>query len=325
MELIRRPRRLRVSRAIRDLIHETDVHVNDLIYPIFVVEGENVKTEIPSMPGIYHYSLDQLKLHLQEIHALGVNAVIFFGVPDHKDDCGSGAYDENGIVQRALRLTKSLYPGMVCIADICLCEYTSHGHCGLVSPEGEVLNDETLALLSKAALSCAKAGADIVAPSDMMDGRIGHMRETLDENGCENTLIMAYSVKYASAYYGPFRDAADSAPAFGDRKTYQMDWRNKKDAIVETELDVEEGADIIMVKPALAYLDIVKTISEAFPLPLCTYSVSGEYSMIKAAALNGWIDERAVVMESMTAMKRAGAKMIITYYAPDIARWLKEM
>ena len=323
MELTRRPRRLRVNKAVRDLVHETDVHVNDLIYPIFVVEGENVKTEIPSMPGIFHYSLDQLEIHLKEVYETGVRAIIFFGVPDHKDEVGSGAYDDHGIVQKALRLTKSLYPDMLCIADICLCEYTSHGHCGLIKGD-KILNDPTLELLAKAALSCAKAGADIVAPSDMMDGRIGRMIEVLDENGMQDTLIMSYSVKYASAYYGPFRDAADSAPAFGDRRSYQMDWRNKKDALVETELDVMEGADILMVKPALAYLDMVKTIADEFPLPLCTYSVSGEYSMMKAAALQGWINEKAVVMESMTAMKRAGAKMIITYYALDVARWLKE-
>ena len=323
MELTRRPRRLRVNQSIRNLVHETDVHVNDLIYPIFVVEGKNIKSEISAMPGIYHYSLDQLEIHLKEVYETGVRAIIYFGVPDHKDEVGSGAYDEKGIVQRALRLTKTLYPDMVCIADICLCEYTSHGHCGLIEGE-KILNDPTLDLLSKAALSCAKAGADIVAPSDMMDGRIGHMRRVLDENGMQDTLIMAYSVKYASAFYGPFREAADSAPAFGDRRSYQMDWRNKKDAIVETELDVMEGADILMVKPALAYLDIVKTIADEFPLPLCTYSVSGEYSMMKAAAMQGWINEKAVVMESMTAMKRAGAKMIITYYALDVAGWLKE-
>ena len=323
MEIIRRPRRLRGTQAIRDLVHETDLHVSDLIYPVFVVEGENIKEEIPSMPGIYHYSLDTFKDHLKEIADSGVRSIIFFGVPDHKDDVGSGAYDMEGIVQKALRLTKSLYPDLICIADICLCEYTSHGHCGVVD-HGKILNDPTLTLLSKAAVSCAKSGADIVAPSDMMDGRIGHMRRALDEAGCEDTLIMAYSIKYASAFYGPFRQAADSAPAFGDRKTYQRDWRNKKEALVEAMLDVEEGADILMVKPALAYLDIVKTISDHFNLPLCTYSVSGEYSLMKAAALNGWVDEKSIVMESMTAMKRAGAKMIITYYALDIARWLKE-
>lgn len=323
MDMIRRPRRLRSSQAIRDMIHEYDVELSDLIYPVFVVEGTAVKEEIPSMPGIYHYSLDTFKIHLKEIWDSGVRAVLFFGVPDHKDAVGSEAYNPEGIVQRAIRMTKESYPEIICIADICLCEYTDHGHCGLIH-EGKVLNDETLELLSKAAVSCAAAGADIVAPSDMMDGRIGHMRRMLDANGFADVLIMAYSIKYASAFYGPFREAAHSAPSFGDRKSYQMDWRNKKDAIVEAELDMEEGADILMVKPGLAYLDILKTIADEFPLPVCTYSVSGEYSMMKAAALNGWIDEKRVVMESMTAMKRAGAKMIITYYALDIARWLKE-
>lgn len=323
MEMTRRPRRLRSSAAIREMIHETDVHISDLIYPVFVVEGEQVKEEIPSMPGIYHYSLDTFAEHLDEIKASGVGAILFFGVPDHKDAKGSGAYDPEGIVQRAIRQTKAAYPEMICIADICLCEYTDHGHCGVIC-EGRILNDETLELLSAAALSCARAGADIVAPSDMMDGRIGHMRLTLDEAGFEDVLIMAYSIKYASAFYGPFREAAHSAPAFGDRKTYQMDWRNKKDALIEAQLDMEEGADILMIKPGLAYLDITKMIADEFPLPICTYSVSGEYSMMKAAAMNGWIDEQRVVMESMTAMKRAGAKMIITYYALDIARWLKE-
>lgn len=323
MDMIRRPRRLRSSQAIRDMIHEYDVELSDLIYPVFVVEGTAVKEEIPSMPGIYHYSLDTFKIHLKEIWDSGIRAVLFFGVPEHKDAVGSEAYNPEGIVQRAIRMTKESYPEIICIADICLCEYTDHGHCGLIR-EGKVLNDETLELLSKAAVSCAAAGADIVAPSDMMDGRIGHMRRMLDANGFADVLIMAYSIKYASAFYGPFREAAHSAPSFGDRKSYQMDWRNKKDAIVEAELDVEEGADILMVKPGLAYLDILKTIADEFPLPVCTYSVSGEYSMMKAAALNGWIDEKRVVMESMTAMKRAGAKMIITYYALDIARWLKE-
>lgn len=323
MDMIRRPRRLRSSQAIRDMIHEYDVELSDLIYPVFVVEGTDVKEEIPSMPGIYHYSLDTFKIHLKEIWDSGVRAILFFGVPEHKDAVGSEAYNPDGIVQRAIRMTKENYPEIICIADICLCEYTSHGHCGLIH-EGKVLNDETLELLSKAAVSCAAAGADIVAPSDMMDGRIGHMRHMLDANGFADVLIMAYSIKYASAFYGPFREAAHSAPSFGDRKSYQMDWHNKKDAIIEAELDMEEGADILMVKPGLAYLDILKTIADEFPLPVCTYSVSGEYSMMKAAALNGWIDEKRVVMESMTAMKRAGAKMIITYYALDIARWLKE-
>ena len=323
MDMIRRPRRLRSSQAIRNMVHEYEVELSDLIYPVFVVEGTSVKEEILSMPGIYHYSLDTFRIHLEEIWNSGVRAIIFFGVPEHKDAMGSEAYNPEGIVQRALRLTKEAYPDMICMADICLCEYTDHGHCGLIR-DGKVLNDETLEMLSKAALSCAAAGADMVAPSDMMDGRIGHMRRALDDKGFGDVLIMAYSIKYASAYYGPFREAAHSAPSFGDRKTYQMDWRNKKEALVEAELDVEEGADILMVKPGLAYLDILKTISDEFPLPVCTYSVSGEYSMMKAAALNGWIDEKRVVMETMTAMKRAGAKMIITYYALDIARWLKE-
>ncbi len=321
--MTRRPRRLRQSAQIRNLVHEVDVHTDDLIYPVFVTEGEHVQSPIASMPGIYHYSLDQWAVHLKEVYESGVRAVIFFGIPDHKDACGSGAYDPDGIVQRALRMTKALYPDMICMADICLCEYTDHGHCGVIHGH-EILNDETLELLSKAALTCAQAGADVVAPSDMMDGRIGHMRRTLDAAGYQNTLIMAYSVKYASSFYGPFREAADSAPSFGDRKTYQMDYRNCREALIESELDMMEGADILMVKPALAYLDIVRMVHDNFDLPLCTYSVSGEYAMMKAAAANGWIDEKRVVMESMTAMKRAGAKMIITYYAPDIARWLRE-
>ena len=323
MELTRRPRRLRKNAAIRDLVHETDVRVTDLIAPVFVVEGAQKKEAVSSMPGIFQYSIDTLQIHLKEVWDSGVRSVIFFGVPDHKDACGSGAWDPDGVVQRALRMAKSSYPDLVCIADICLCEYTDHGHCGIVR-DGEILNDETLEYLSRAAVSCVAAGADIVAPSDMMDGRIGHMRRALDQAGYQDTLIMAYSVKYASSFYGPFREAADSAPAFGDRKTYQMDWRNKTEAVVETALDIEEGADIVMVKPALSYLDMVKTIRDRFDLPVCTYSVSGEYAMIKAAAQNGWIDEKSVVLESLTAMKRAGAGMIITYYALPAARWIQE-
>ena len=323
MNLTRRPRRLRRTAQIRNLVHEVDVRCDDLIYPVFVTEGENVQSPIESMPGIYHYSLDRLAIHLKEVWEKGVRAVIFFGVPDHKDACGSGAYDPDGIVQRALRMTKKLYPEMICIADICLCEYTDHGHCGVIK-DGEVLNDETLELLSKAAVSCAAAGADIVAPSDMMDGRIGHMRHTLDAAGYAHTLIMAYSVKYASAFYGPFREAADSAPAFGDRKSYQMDFRNRREALLETELDMEEGADIIMVKPALAYLDIVRTVSEAFDLPLCTYSVSGEYAMVKAAAKMGWIDEEKIVCEMAASAYRAGVNIYLTYYAKELARFIDE-
>ncbi len=323
--MTRRPRRLRRNALIRDLVHETDINLNDLVFPIFVIDGENIKEEIPSMPGIYRYSLDRLPEHLKEIEESGVKAVIFFGIPEHKDECGSEAYSDDGIVQKALRLARKQCPDMLLIADICLCEYTSHGHCGILSKDGAVMNDPTLTYLAKTALAAAKAGADIVAPSDMMDGRVGAIREMLDENGFEDTIIMAYSVKYASSYYGPFRDAADSAPAFGDRRSYQMDWRNKNEALLECDLDTEEGADILMVKPALSYLDIIKTVSENTVLPLCAYSVSGEYSMMKAAALNGWIDEKKLVMETMTAIKRAGAKIIITYYALDIARWLKEM
>ncbi len=323
VNIARRPRRLRNSRIIRDMVHEYDVHLSDLIYPVFVVEGEGIHQEILSMPGIFHYSLDTFKEHLKEIWDSGIRSILFFGVPNHKDAVGSEAYNKDGIVQRAIRMTKKNYPEMVCIADICLCEYTDHGHCGIVRDQ-KIVNDETLELLAKAALSCAMAGADIVAPSDMMDGRIGYMRQKLDRYGYEDVLIMSYSIKYASGYYGPFREAAHSAPAFGDRQTYQMDWRNRKDALVEAQLDMEEGADILIVKPGMAYMDILKMISDRFPVPVCVYSVSGEYSMIKAAALNGWIDEKRIVMETMTAFKRAGANMIITYYALEIAGWLKD-
>ena len=321
--MIKRPRRLRQNKQIRDMVHEVSVDKTDLIYPMFVIDDET--EAVPSMPDIYRYSLADLPSALSEVVKSGVNAVLFFGIPKEsdKDEVGSQAYNNNGIAQRAIRITKELYPDLIVIADICLCEYTSHGHCGVIEHDC-IVNDKTLPLLSKAALSCAMAGADIVAPSDMMDGRIGAIRETLDENGYEDTLIMAYSVKYSSSFYGPFRDAAGSAPAFGDRKSYQMDFRNKKEAITETQLDIDEGADIIMVKPGLPYLDIAKTVSDTFNAPLAIYHVSGEYSMIKAAAQNGWIDEKSVVMESLTAMKRAGAKMLITYYAVKAAKWLGE-
>lgn len=320
--MIKRPRRNRISKQIRDLTSEVTLNKRDFIYPMFVTEGKT--EEIPSMPNIFRYSLDDLKNALDEVWSLGIRAVLFFGIPSHKDEVGSEAYNDNGIVQKAIRFAKAQYPDLVVIADICLCEYTSHGHCGIVE-NGYVQNDKTLSLLSKAAVSCAKAGADIVAPSDMMDGHTLSIRSALDENGFCNTLIMSYSVKYSSAFYGPFRDAADSAPAFGDRKTYQMDYRNIKEAILETELDIEEGADIVMVKPAMPYLDIVKQVSGKFNNPLCVYQVSGEYSMLKAAAQNGWIDEKAAVIESLTAMKRAGANMIITYYAREAVKWLEEM
>lgn len=321
--MLDRPRRLRSSKAVRDMVHEFSVEKSDLVYPIFVAEGENIKEEIPSMPEVFHYSLDRLPEILDKVQSAGVKAVLYFGIPARKDDCGSEAYNRNGIVQKALRLTKEKYPDMIAIADVCLCEYTSHGHCGLIDGT-KILNDESVKLIAKTALSYAEAGADIVAPSDMMDGRVLAIREALDSNGYEDTLIMAYSAKYSSAFYGPFRDAADSAPKFGDRKTYQMDYRNSKEALKEVLTDIEEGADIVMVKPALAYLDIVKTVSENILVPLATYNVSGEYSMIKAGAEKGWIDEKAVVMESVTAMKRAGAKIIITYHAIDIANWLDE-
>lgn len=302
-------------------MREVTVDKKDLVYPMFITEGKT--EEIESMPDIYRYSLDDLPGALDEVAEAGINAVLFFGIPSQKDELGSGAYDDNGIVERAIRLTKKLYPDMVVIADICLCEYTSHGHCGVIE-NGYVQNDKTLELLAKTALECAKSGADIVAPSDMMDGRVLAIRNALDENRFENVLIMAYSVKYSSAFYGPFRDAAASAPAFGDRKTYQMDFHNKKEALLETELDIEEGADIVMVKPAMPYLDIAKAVSGAFNAPLALYQVSGEYSMLKAAAQNGWIDEREAVIESLTAIKRAGAQMIITYYAVKAAKWLEE-
>lgn len=321
--MLDRPRRLRSSKAVRDMVHEFSVEKSDLVYPIFVAEGENIKEEIPSMPEVFHYSLDRLPEILDKVQSAGVKAVLYFGIPARKDDCGSEAYNRNGIVQKALRLTKEKYPDIIAIADVCLCEYTSHGHCGLTDGT-KILNDESVKLIAKTALSYAEAGADIVAPSDMMDGRVIAIREALDSNGYEDTLIMAYSAKYSSAFYGPFRDAADSAPKFGDRKTYQMDYRNSKEALKEVLTDIEEGVDIVMVKPALAYLDIVKTVSENILVPLATYNVSGEYSMIKAGAEKGWIDEKAVVMESVTAMKRAGAKIIITYHAIDIANWLDE-
>lgn len=320
--MIKRPRRLRATKQIRDLVRDVSVSKSDLIYPMFIIDGET--EDIPSMPGIKRYSLEDLPSALADITAAGVKAVLFFGIPKHKDETGSEAYSDNGIVQRGIQLAKKLYPELIIIADICLCEYTSHGHCGIVE-HGKIINDKTLPLLANAALSCARAGADIIAPSDMMDGRVAYIRKTLDENSFEDIPIMAYSVKYSSAFYGPFRDAADSAPAFGDRKSYQMDFGRKKEAVTETQLDIDEGADIIMVKPGIPYLDIVKTISDKFSAPLAVYHVSGEYSMIKAAAQNGWIDEKSVVIESLTAMKRAGADMLITYYALEAAKWLEEM
>lgn len=316
-------RRLRQSQALRDMVCETQLYPKDFIYPLFVVEGENITEAVESMPNVYRYSIDTLDPILKKIDKSGISGILLFGVPKHKDAVGSDAYNKEGIVQRAIRYIKSKYPEMIVIADICLCEYTDHGHCGLIH-DHEILNDETLPLLAKMALTCVQAGADMVAPSDMMDGDVAAIRNILDENGFINTPIMGYSAKYSSAYYSPFRDAAGSAPGFGDRKSYQMDCRNVKEGLREVENDILQGADIVMVKPALAYLDVVKAVSEKFDYPLAVYNVSGEYSMVKAAALNGWIDEKKIVTENLTAMKRAGAKIIITYHALDMAERLKE-
>lgn len=319
---MKRFRRLRTSEAMRGFVRENRVLVEDLIYPMFVVEGENLKNPVPSMPNIYQYSLDRMGEELKRVEEAGIPAILLFGIPAHKDEKGSGAYDPEGITQRAIRMIKEKYPNLLIIADVCLCEYTSHGHCGLVHGE-EILNDETLPLLAKMALTMAQAGADIVAPSDMMDGRVGAIRELLDANGFWNVPILSYSAKYASGYYGPFRDAAGSAPHFGDRKSYQMDPANGREALREISDDLEEGADMIIVKPALAYLDILKSARENVSVPIVAYNVSGEYSMVKAAAANGWIDEKRIVMENMVGMKRAGADRIITYHALDVAGWLK--
>lgn len=320
---MKRMRRLRVNAVMRDLVRENEVTINDLVYPIFVIEGENICNPIDSMPGINQYSIDRLDEELDRVVESGVKSVLMFGVPAHKDEVGSGAYDDEGITQRAIRHIKTKYPQLLVIADVCLCEYTSHGHCGLIC-DGKILNDETLPLLCKASVSLAKAGADIIAPSDMMDGRVGAIREALDENGFQDITLMAYSAKFASGYYSPFRDAAHSAPSFGDRKTYQMDPANGQEALREVEEDILEGADMVMVKPALAYLDVIKEVALNYNMPLVAYNVSGEYSMVKAAAQNGWIDEKRIVMENMIAMKRAGAQIIITYHALDVAHWINE-
>lgn len=308
---------------MRDMVRENHVRIDELIYPIFVTEGENIKHPVESMSGIYQYSLDRLSEEINRIKEAGIKAILIFGIPDHKDEVGSGAYAEDGIVPKAIRQIKKEYEELLIIADVCLCEYTSHGHCGLVK-DGVILNDETLPLLAKASVSYAKAGADIIAPSDMMDLRVKAIREALDEAGFVYTPIMSYSAKFASGYYGPFRDAAHSAPGFGDRKTYQMDPANGQEALREIGEDIEEGADLIIAKPALAYMDIMKEASMKYNIPIVAYNVSGEYSMVKAAAANGWIDEKKIVMENMVGLKRAGAKMIITYHALDVAKWLKE-
>ncbi len=320
---ITRPRRLRKTQAIRDLVRETAINIDQLIYPIFVCEGEDVKNPIPSMPEIYQLSIDNAIKEAKEAYELGIKSVILFGIPNKKDDVGSQAYDENGIIANAIDSIKSAIPDLIVVADACLCEYTSHGHCGIVDKNGQILNDPTLELLKKEAYVYAKMGADIIAPSGMMDGMVKAIRESLDENNFSDVAIMSYSAKYSSSFYGPFRDAAQSAPAFGDRKTYQMDFRNAKEAIKEVLLDIEEGADIVMVKPALAYLDVIKTIKDEFPyIPLAAYNVSGEYSMVKAAANLGWIDEKAAMLEIITAIKRAGADIIITYFAKEMAKIL---
>lgn len=317
-----RPRRLRRTPAIRDMVRENSVSVKDLIYPIFVVAGENVKEEIPSMPEVYHLSVDNAVKVAKEVYELGIPAVEIFGLPEYKDEIGSSAWDLNSPVQRAMRAIKKEVPDLVIVGDVCLCQYTTHGHCGELCGH-EVDNDATLKLLAKVAVSQAESGADIIAPSDMMDGRIAVIREALDEAQFKDVIIMSYAVKYASAYYGPFRDAADSAPHFGDRRGYQMDPANSREAMKEVDLDMAEGADIIMVKPALCYLDIVRQVRDRIDRPVAVYNVSGEYAMVKAAAKNGWIDEKRIVMESLTSMKRAGADIIITYHAIDVAKWLK--
>ena len=317
-----RLRRLRRTESLRALVRETLVQVSDLIYPIFVEEGKGIKQEITSMPGISRFSCDQLPSEIEEVARLKIPAVLLFGVPGNKDETGSEAYHQKGIVQQAIRAFKKTAPELLVITDVCLCEYTSHGHCGIVT-NGEVDNDQTLPLLAKMALSHVEAGADVVAPSDMMDGRVKAIREALDEQGLQHIPILSYAAKYASAFYGPFREAAQSAPQFGDRRSYQMDPPNVREALREVEQDIAEGADIIMVKPALAYLDVIRRVRDTFNHPLAAFSVSGEYAMVKASVRQGWLDEKQTVLEILTAIKRAGADIIITYHAKEVARWLQ--
>jgi len=316
-----RPRRLRKNETIRRMVRETSLSPDDFIYPLFVTYGKNVRKEIKSMPGCFQESVDMVVKHAKEVYSLGIPAVILFGIPEHKDETGSGAYDPNGVVQKAIKAIKNKIPELQVITDVCMCEYTSHGHCGIIE-QGAVKNDPTLELLAKEAVSHAKAGADIVAPSDMMDGRVEAIRLALDAEGFPETPIMSYAAKYASAIYGPFRDAAESTPQFGDRRSYQMDPANRREAIKEVALDIDEGADIVMVKPAMTYLDIISDIKENFALPVAAYNVSGEYSVIKAAAKLGWIEEERAMMEVLTSIKRAGADIILTYFAKDAARVL---
>ena len=316
-----RPRRLRANENLRRLIRETTLSVNDLIYPMFVVHGHNTATEISAMPGCYQYSVDTLVTAAKELASLGIPGTILFGIPEAKDALGSEAYADEGIIQQAVRAIKDAVPDLLVMTDVCLCEYTDHGHCGVIE-DGEVQNDPTLELLVKESLSHARAGADVIAPSDMMDGRVGAIREALDENGYENIPIMAYAAKYASAFYGPFREAAESTPQFGDRRSYQMDPANAEEALREVALDIQEGADVLMVKPALSYLDVIHRVKTEFQVPVAAYNVSGEYAMVKAAAQNGWIDERRVALELLTSIKRAGADMILTYFAKSVVEWL---
>ena len=323
MELIKRPRRLRGSENLRKMVRETRMDKSSLIYPLFVKEGTGIEEEIPSMEGQFRYSIDRLPFELERLQKAGVNSVMLFGIPDHKDEVGSGAYDPNGIVQKALREAKKQFPDMYYITDVCMCEYTSHGHCGVLCGH-DVDNDATLELLAKTAVSHIEAGADMVAPSDMMDGRVRAIREALDANGHYEAPIMSYAVKYASAFYGPFRDAAGSAPSFGDRKSYQMDFHNRREGMKEALTDVEEGADIIMVKPAMSYLDMVSEVSKAVNVPVAAYSVSGEYAMVKAAAKMDWIDEERIMCEMAVSAYRAGAQIYLTYYAKELAKCMDE-
>jgi len=317
-----RMRRYRKNETIRDMFRKNRLFPEDLIYPLFLVEGNNIENPVKSMPGISQFSVDKAIAEIEELSKLGLKSVILFGIPSEKDDMGSGAYDANGIVQQGIREIKAKFPELIVITDVCMCEYTSHGHCGIIE-NNNVSNDRTLSYLARIAVSHAQAGADIVAPSDMMDGRIGVIREALDDAGFQDIILMSYSAKYASAFYGPFRDAAESAPQFGDRQSYQMDPSGSfKEALREGQLDLEEGADILMVKPAMAYMDIIKLFEDNFDVPVCCYNVSGEYSMVKAAAENGWIDEKKTVMELMLGFKRAGADLIITYHTKDILKWM---
>lgn len=316
-----RPRRLRKNAVIRAMVRENHLSVNDFIFPLFIEEGENIHTEISSMPGIFRFSIDQLDAELRELKDLGIPSLMLFGIPKKKDAIGSSSWNEQGIVQQAMRYIKANYPNFYLVADVCFCEYTDHGHCGVIH-ENDVHNDKTLINLGKQAISMTQAGADLIAPSGMMDGMVAAIRTALDENNYENTPIMSYAVKYASAFYGPFRDAAGSTPSFGDRKTYQMDPANRTEAMKEAKLDIEEGADLLMVKPALSYLDIIRDLREACDLPLAAYNVSGEYAMLKAAAAKGWIDGEKVMLEKLISMKRAGASIILTYHAKEAARLL---